>query len=63
MHWINRHLLLCICGHVIGVFLASQSASQKHNKEKKSPQTFAHLVNFSKNVSATFDNHVIMTIE
>ena len=28
--------------------------------KKKSPQTFAHLVNFSKNVSAMFDNRTIL---
>ena len=32
--------------HVIGVCLLSQSAPGKHNQEKKSPHTFAHLVNF-----------------
>ena len=50
--------------HVIEVFLPSQSLWRKHNKEKI-PQTFAHLVNFSKNVSAMFDNQtnlVILTI-
>ena len=39
----------------------------KHTIKKKSPQTFAHLVNFFKNVSVMFDNHtvnlVILTIE
>ena len=45
--------------HVIGVRLSSQSASEKHNQEK-SPQTFAHLANFSKNVSAMFNNHTIV---
>ena len=45
--------------HVIGVHLLSQSASEKHNREK-SPQTFAHLVDFSTNVSAMFDNHTIL---
>ena len=39
--------------HVIRICLPSQSAS-------KNPQTFAHLVNFSKNLSATFDNHTIL---
>ena len=38
--------------HVIRVRLFSQSASENHNQEKKSPQTFAHLMNFSKNVLA-----------
>ena len=45
--------------HVIGVCLTSQLASEKHNQEK-SPQTFAHLVNLSKQVSAMFDNHTIL---
>ena len=35
----------------------------KSTVKKNSPQTFAHLVNFSKNVSAMFDNHTILTIE
>ena len=49
--------------HVIGVFLTSQSASEKHNQDK-SPQTLAQLVNFSKNVSAMLScNLVILTIE
>ena len=48
---------LCYC-HVIGICLPSQSASEKHNQEK-SPPVFAHLVNFSKNVSTMFDNHTI----
>ena len=38
------------CSHVIGVCLPSQSAAKK----KKSPQTFAHLMNFTQNLSATF---------
>ena len=46
--------------------MPSQSATEKHNQEKKSPQTFTHFVN-SSNVSAMFDNHSIllfwMTIE
>ena len=37
------------------ITMSSQSASRK-----RSPQTFAHLVNFSENVSAMFDNHAIM---
>ena len=49
----------CIICHVIGVCLLSQSASEKHSQEK-SPETFAHLVNFSKNVSAMFDNRTIL---
>ena len=48
---------LDFCTHVIEVCLSNQSASEKH---KKSPQTFAHLVHFSKNVSAMFDNHTIL---
>ena len=36
------------CCHVIGVRLLRQSASEKHNQEKGSPQTFAQLVNFFK---------------
>ena len=42
--------------HVTGACLPSQSASEMHNQEK-SPQTFTRLVNFSKNMSAMFDNH------
>ena len=37
----------------------SQSASEKHNQENR-PQTFAHLVDSSKNVSTIFDNHTIL---
>ena len=44
-------LLLCSNIHVIAVCLPSQSASRKHSQEK-SPQSFAHLVNFYKNMSA-----------
>ena len=33
---------------------------QKAQSRKKSPQTFAHLVNFSKNASVMFDNHTIL---
>ena len=36
--------------------MPSQSASNKHNQEKV-PQTFATIVNYSKNVSVMFDNH------
>ena len=32
----------------------------KSTIKKKSPQTLAHLVNFSQNVSAMFDNHAIL---
>ena len=47
--------------HVFGVCLPSQSALETNNQEKiKNPQTFAHLANFSKNVSVTFDNHIIL---
>ena len=39
--------------------LAAQPISiRKHNQEK-SPQTLAHLVNFSKNMSDMFDDHTI----
>ena len=34
---------------------------RKAHPRKKSPQTFAHLVNFSENVSAMFDNHTILS--
>ena len=54
-----KRFLLSQVLHVIGVRLSSQSASEKHNQEK-SPQTFAHLVNFSKNVSAIFYNRTIL---
>ena len=40
--------VVTLYSHVIRVFLPSQPGSEKHNQEKKSPQTFAHLVNFSK---------------
>ena len=43
--------------HVI--CLSSQSAPETDSQEK-SPQTFAHLVNFSKIVFATLDNHTIL---
>ena len=33
---------------------------QKAQSRKKSPQTFAHLMNFSKNASVKFDNHTIL---
>ena len=39
------------------VCLTSQSASEKLNQEKKSPQTFAHLVNGS----AMFDNQTLLS--
>ena len=44
---------------VIGVCLLSQS--EKHNQEK-TPYTYAHLVNFSTNVSAMFDNHTMLML-
>ena len=31
-------------------------------KKEKSPQPFAHLVNFSKHVSAMFDSHKILLL-
>ena len=40
--------LKCTSIHVIGVCFPSESASEKHNQEKKSPQTFVHLLNFAK---------------
>ena len=46
--------------HVIRVRLPSQSAPGKHNK--KSPQSFAHLMNYSTNVSAMFGNHKIVIL-
>ena len=54
-------MLPAVTTMLIGVFSPSQSASKKHNQVKKSPQTFAHLVNFSNTV---FDNHtIILTVE
>ena len=41
---------------MIGICLPSQSASS--TIKKKSTQSFAHFVSFSKNASAMFDNHV-----
>ena len=47
--------------HVIGDCLPSQSTPGKQNQfKKKNTYTFAHLVNFSKNVSAMFDSHKIL---
>ena len=63
MRTINLWLEALVCQYpidVIRVYLTSQSALEKHNQEKKCPQTFAHLVNFSNNVSAMFDNHTIL---
>ena len=67
-HWGNKQQIPednsiwkhnCKQYHVIGVRLFSQSAPEKTDK-RKSPQTFAQLVNFSKNVSAMFDNQTIL---
>ena len=46
----EKHLIgLCRSNsHVTRVCLPGQSAPEKHNEGNKSPQTFAHLVNFSK---------------
>ena len=44
--------------HVIGVWLASQSASEKHNQEKK-PTNLCALGEFLKKMSAMFDDHTI----
>ena len=41
-------------------FLCPTNQYPKSTIKKKSPQTFAHLVNFSKHVSAMFDNHTIL---
>ena len=41
-------------------FACSANQHSKSTIKKKSPQTFAHLANFSKNVSAMFDNHTIL---
>ena len=38
-------------------FPAEPISIRNAQSRKKSPHTFAHLVNFSKNVSAMFDNH------
>ena len=39
--------------------LPSQSVSEKHNQEQKNPWTFVHLMNFSNNLLAMFENHKI----
>ena len=39
---------------------AQPISTQKAQSRKKNPQTFAHPVNFSKNLSAMFDNHTIL---
>ena len=44
--------------HVIGVWLTSQSASEKHNQEKK-PTNLCALGEFLKKMSAMFDDHTI----
>ena len=61
VHVFLKYVLYCLClyCHVIGVCVLSQSASEKHFK-KKCPQTFVHLLNFQKNVSAMFDKHTIL---
>ena len=46
--------------HVIGVCLPNQHP--KRTIEKKDPQAFAHLENFSQNVSAMFYNHTILFV-
>ena len=66
---------ICACykEHLLNVFqhfqtetnhvmsLSAQPISiRKAQSRKKSPQTFAHLVNFSRNVSAIFDNDTIL---
>ena len=48
----------CICTE----FACSTNQHLKTTIKKKSPETFAHLVNFSINVSATFDNHTILLL-
>ena len=55
--WLNTGLCSTQLVQVIGLYLPNQSASKKHNQEEKSPQTFAHLMNFSEYVSAMFYNH------
>ena len=39
---------------------AQPISTRKAQLRKQIPQTFAHLVNFSKNVSSMFDNHTIL---
>ena len=41
---------------------AQPISTRKAQLRKQIPQTFAHLVNFSKNVSAMFDNHTILLL-
>ena len=40
----------------------SISIPKQKQEEEKSPHTFAHLANFSKNVFAMFDNHMILLL-
>ena len=47
--------VLCSCDPSL-----SAQYARKTQSRKKSPQTFAYLVNFSKNVSAMFDSHKIL---
>ena len=47
--------------HVIRVCLPSQSEFEKHNQDKPTNLCAPHK--FIKNVSAMFDNHIILTIE
>ena len=44
--------------HVITV--SAQTISIRKAQSRQRPQTFAHLVNVSKNVSAMFNNHTIL---
>ena len=54
-------VVVVVINHVIGDRLPAQPISiRKAQSRKKSPQTFAHLMNFSNNVSAMFDNHTIL---
>ena len=46
--------------HVYSMWSESANQHSHSTVKKKSPQTFAHLVNFSKHVSAMFDNHTIL---
>ena len=41
-------------------FVCSANQHPKSTVKKKGPQTFAHLMNFSKNVSSMFDNHTVL---
>ena len=44
-------------------FVCPANQHPKRTIKKKSPCTFAHLVNFSKNLSAMFDNHAIFLFD